>query len=41
LSDCLSDFPRTGDGRVYHLGLKMGEVANRIVRLDLFVLVHR
>ncbi|KAF9653116.1 purine and uridine phosphorylase [Thelephora ganbajun] len=24
-------FPRTGDGRVYHLGLKTGEVANRIV----------
>lgn len=25
------DFPRTADGRVYHLGLKAGEVANRIV----------
>jgi uridine phosphorylase len=27
---CL-DFPRTADGRVYHLGLKAGEVANRLV----------
>lgn len=27
----LSDFPRTADGRVYHLGLRAGEVANRIV----------
>ena len=26
------DFPRTADLRVYHLGLKAGEVANRIVR---------
>lgn len=25
------DFPRTADGRVYHLGLRHGEVANRIV----------
>ncbi|KAG9050373.1 hypothetical protein FS837_005994 [Tulasnella sp. UAMH 9824] len=27
----VTDFPRTGDGRVYHLGLRQGEVANRIV----------
>ncbi|KAG8221685.1 purine and uridine phosphorylase, partial [Butyriboletus roseoflavus] len=26
-----SDFPKTADGRVYHLGIKAGEVANRIV----------
>jgi hypothetical protein len=26
-----SDFPRTSDQRVYHLGLRPGEVANRIV----------
>ncbi|KIO16453.1 hypothetical protein M407DRAFT_246975 [Tulasnella calospora MUT 4182] len=26
-----ANFPRTGDGRVYHLGLRQGEVANRIV----------
>lgn len=26
------DFPRTADGRVYHLGVRAGEVANRIVR---------
>ena len=25
------DFPRTADQRVYHLGLRPGEVANRIV----------
>ena len=25
------DFPRTLDQRVYHLGLRAGEVANRIV----------
>ena len=25
------DFPRTADQRVYHLGLRAGEVANRIV----------
>lgn len=25
------DFPRTLDERVYHLGIKAGEVANRIV----------
>jgi len=35
MSDCLLDFPRTGDGRVYHLGIKTGEVANRIVCLNL------
>jgi len=27
------DFPRTADQRVYHLGLRPGEVANRIVSL--------
>ncbi len=27
-----SDFPRTTDLRVYHLGLRPGEVANRLVR---------
>ncbi len=26
------DFPRTADLRVYHLGLRPGEVANRLVR---------
>ncbi|KAI0075689.1 purine and uridine phosphorylase [Panus rudis PR-1116 ss-1] len=26
-----ANFPRTQDGRVYHLGIKAGEVANRIV----------
>jgi len=26
-----ANFPRTSDGRVYHLGLKPGEVANRII----------
>ena len=26
------DFPRTAEGRVYHLGLKRGELAPRIVR---------
>lgn len=26
------DFPRTLDERVYHLGIKAGEVANRVVR---------
>lgn len=31
-SIAISDFPRTADGRVYHLGLRTGEVANRIVR---------
>ena len=31
------DFPRTADGRVYHRGLKMGEVANRIVRPNLLI----
>lgn len=25
------DFPRTLDERVYHLGIKAGEVANRVV----------
>lgn len=28
----LLDFPKTADGRVYHLGLRSGQVANRIVR---------
>lgn len=28
---CELDFPRTADGRVYHLGVRHGEVANRIV----------
>ena len=27
----LLDFPRTADQRVYHLGVRPGEVANRIV----------
>lgn len=33
MKDTISDanFPKTGDGRVYHLGLKAGEVANRII----------
>lgn len=31
------DFPRTADGRVYHLGVRFGEVANRIVRSILLV----
>lgn len=26
-----TDFPRTNDGRVYHLGIRKGEIANRIV----------
>lgn len=30
--DSLVDFPRTADQRVYHLGIRAGEVANRIVR---------
>lgn len=29
LSD--ANFPHTADGRVYHLGVKRGEVANRIL----------
>lgn len=32
LSERIADFPRTADLRVYHLGLRAGEVANRIVR---------
>ena len=32
----LTDFPRTGDLRTYHLGLRPGEVANRIVRFKYF-----
>jgi uridine phosphorylase len=28
-----ADFPRTADQRVYHLGLRPGEVANRIVSM--------
>lgn len=28
------DFPRTADQRVYHLGVRPGEVANRIVSLE-------
>ena len=32
----LVDFPKTADGRVYHLGLRSGEVANRIVRALFF-----
>jgi len=33
MKDTLTDanFPRTADQRVYHLGLRPGEVANRIV----------
>ncbi|KAL1699356.1 nucleoside phosphorylase domain-containing protein [Schizophyllum commune] len=33
MKDALTDanFPRTADGRVYHLGVRPGEVANRIV----------
>jgi len=33
MKDTITDanFPRTGDGRVYHLGLRAGEVANRII----------
>ena len=27
------DFPRTVDQRVYHLGLRRGEIANRVVRI--------
>ena len=27
----IPDFPRTLDERVYHLGIKAGEVANRVV----------
>lgn len=27
-----ANFPRTEDNRVYHLGIRAGEVANRIVR---------
>ncbi|KAG8727777.1 hypothetical protein FRC12_022228 [Ceratobasidium sp. 428] len=26
-----ANFPRTPSGRVYHLGLKHGEIANRII----------
>ena len=33
-----ADFPRTLDQRVYHLGLRAGEVANRIVRAPAVVL---
>jgi hypothetical protein len=29
------DFPRTVDQRVYHLGLRRGEIANRVVRRSL------
>lgn len=32
------DFPKTADGRVYHLGLRSGEVANRIVGALFFFL---
>lgn len=35
------DFPRTSEGRVYHLGLKYGEIANRIVSTSAFVLCAR
>ncbi|KIJ33033.1 hypothetical protein M422DRAFT_52594 [Sphaerobolus stellatus SS14] len=33
MKDTLTDanFPRTADGRVYHLGIRAGEVANRII----------
>ncbi|KAH7921501.1 purine and uridine phosphorylase [Leucogyrophana mollusca] len=33
MKDVISDanFPRTKDGRVYHLGIRAGEVANRII----------
>lgn len=33
MKDVITDanFPRTADGRVYHLGVKTGEVANRII----------
>ena len=31
-SNYRSDFPRTAQGRTYHLGVRTGEVANRIVR---------
>lgn len=31
-----ADFPKTADGRVYHLGVRAGEVANRIVSQRLF-----
>ncbi|KAF8839768.1 purine and uridine phosphorylase [Paxillus ammoniavirescens] len=33
MKDTITDanFPKTADGRVYHLGIKYGEVANRIV----------
>ncbi len=34
----LTDFPRTADQRVYHLGIKSGEVANRIVSYSLLPL---
>ena len=27
------DFPKSEDGRVYHLGIRHGELANRIVRV--------
>ena len=30
-----TDFPRTEDGRVYHLGLRTGDIANRIVCVSL------
>ena len=33
LTHCPTDFPRTADGRVYHLGVRPGEVANRIVSI--------
>ena len=31
------DFPRTEDQRVYHVGIRAGEVANRIVSYQLLV----
>lgn len=31
----LLDFPRTMDQRVYHVGIRAGEVANRIVSYQL------
>jgi hypothetical protein len=34
LSLFVLDFPRTADQRVYHLGVRPGEVANRIVKTE-------
>jgi len=43
MKDALIDanFPKTQDGRVYHLGIRAGEVANRIVTIGSTSRAHR